>query len=206
MVAHSTPERSVTPPQTQQSGEDLRAPKLTVGIVMFLAGLAITFTGQLHLQVGFVQGLAVITLAALTLAYAYAWWLKRRFGGDLVSLLLALASFGSAIAALGTRSTAGLAMVIAVWALISGLLEFVGAVTVARQDATIMGGLGLLLSIAVLLVHRDPVAVIGFFGAYVLIGGVFLSIAAFDARAATARASKVNRPGPQTDALQESKR
>src|SRR5690606_18132848 len=76
------------------------------------------------------------------------------------------------------------AVIIAAWALVSGLLEFVSSTLGVshRGDSIFMGAIGVLLALLVLLVRDDPVAVIGFFGAYAVIGAVFLAISAFDSR------------------------
>lgn len=202
VVAQSKPDYDATP-QPLDRGAAARSPKLARAAVMLVAGFTITFTATLHQQLGFDRVVAAVTLAMLALAHVYAWWARRSRGGEIVSLLLAVVSGGGAVAVLTVDSSAGFAVVIALWALLNGLLEFVGSVTGGRQDATILGGLGILLSISVLLVHRDPVAMIGFFGAYMLIAGVFLGIAAFDARGAAPPGSAAE---PHTDDLQESTR
>lgn len=159
-------------------------PKLIRAAAALLVGLAITFTGTLHSSLGFNHGLAIVAFALFAAAHLFAWWYARTRNKDVVSLILAIASIVAAIVLPMTHTAAGLAVVIAAWALMQGLLEFIGAATRqgGRQDATILGALGMLLSVVTLLVFRDTVAIIGFFGAYALIVGVFLGIAAFDVR------------------------
>ena len=48
------------------------------------------------------------------------------------------------------------------------------------QGARVMGAIGGRLAVLALLFRDDEVATLGFFGAYAIIGAVFLGISAFD--------------------------
>lgn len=179
---------AVTPP-TQIS----RGVRLLRVIVLLAAGLAITFTATLHEQISFDQTLLCISLGALGIAHLVHAFAARGSGSAPIALLLAIAAIAAAVLVplsvmaspdLGVATLVSITL--AAWALVSGLLEFIGAFTQpgARQDALLLGALGVLLSILILVFRYDPVAVIGFFGAYAVIAGVFLGISAFDNRAA----------------------
>lgn len=176
--------RSAASPEATSVRPRVSLPKAYRAAAALIVGLLVTFTGTLHETLAFDHAVAIIAFALFAFAHLYAWWRSRSDLADPVSLMLAVVSVIAAIATAFTQTPAGLAVVIAAWALVQGLLEFVGGVTRpgGRQDSTILGALGLILAIAVLLVFRDPVAIIGFFGAYALIVGVFLGIAAFDTR------------------------
>lgn len=160
-------------------------PKLFRAVAALAVGLLVTFTGTMHETLAFDRTVAAAAFVLFAAAHVFAWWQARSGESDPVSLMLAVVSIVAAVAVTFVQMPAGLAIVISGWALVQGLLEFVGGVTRtgSRQDSTILGALGVLLAIAALLVFRDPVAIIGFFGAYALIVGVLLGIAAFDVRA-----------------------
>lgn len=165
-----------------------RAARLARVIILLAAGMFITFSATQHEQLGFDVSVTAISLAAIGVAHAAAWFSSRSSGGSPVTLLLATVAFLAAIGLLFTGSTVAYAVVVAAWALASALLEFIGAVVRpgSRQDAAIVGAAGILLATLTLLVREDPVAVLGFFGGYAIIVGVFLGISAFDSRGAAA--------------------
>lgn len=155
--------------------------QLPRAIAFLLAGFAITFTAALHEQLGFDRTITVIALGVIAVSAMVEWLLAP---GAPVRLLLALAAAGGAVAVAFAGTTLGFALALAAWALVNGLLEFIGGALRAsrRGDSAILGGLSLMLALFGLLVREDPVAVIGFFGAYAIIAGVLLGIASFDSR------------------------
>lgn len=159
-----------------------RGVRVTRAAILMLAGIAIAFTATMHEQLAFDRGITVIVLTALTLAHALEW--VRARPRTPIAPLLGLAALLAAIGVFFAESASLYAAVVAAWALISGLLEFIGATLRLRlrQDALLMGVIGILLAVLVLLVREDAVAILGFFGAYAVIGGVFLGISAFDQR------------------------
>lgn len=177
---------SVTPEQSVS-----RAVRLVRVAVLLASGMAIAFSATMHENVGFDLGLFSIALGGIGIAHLIHAYVGRGRVGASVALMLGIVAVAGAIAvplvgisAAGT--SAALAVVIAAWALVSGLLEFIAAFTQqgTRQDAILLGALGILLAMLVLVFREDLVAVIGFFGAYAVIAGVFLGISAFDSRRA----------------------
>lgn len=192
----SSPRPSVQPP---------RGVRLTRAAVLFLGGMAIAFSATLHEQLSFDSGVSAAILLTLALAHAVEWCSAppRSPGRGPATILIALAAIAAAVALFFVESPATFAVTLAAWALMSGVLEFVGSAlqSRARQDALFMGGLGILLAILLLLVREDQVAALGFLGAYAVIGGVFLGIAAFDtkaARAETADTARADAAGENT--------
>lgn len=156
--------------------------------VLFIAGIVIAFSATMHEQLGFDIIVTAVAIGAVGVAHLIEWFSLRTAGGNPVPLLLGAAALIAAIALPFTGSAIGFAVVVAAWALVSALLEFLG-MTIrpgTRQDAVLLGALGVLLSLFVLLVREDQVAILGFFGAYAIFAAVFLGISAFD----TARTSR----------------
>ena len=159
-----------------------RAAALVRVAVLAAAGLGITFTATLHEQLAFDRVVVAITFAALAASHLYSWAVQRRAGRTPARVLLAAVALAAAIAMLVVATPVAFALVLAVWALVSGLLEFIGGAVggATKQDATLMGAIGVLLAVLALLFRDDQVATLGFFGAYAIIGAVFLGISAFD--------------------------
>lgn len=153
-------------------------------LVLLVIGLAVTFTATFHEQFAFDVGLISIGLVFIGLTHVVEWSQRRGRGGAPVAFILGVVSITSGILAFVLQAESTLAIVVAAWALVSALLEFLGIAIVpgSRQDAPIIGAAGVLLAITALLARGDLVAVIGFFGGYAVIAGVFLGIAAFDTR------------------------
>ena len=167
--------------------------RLLRAAVLCVFGFAITFSATLHESLGFDVGIASSALALVGSVHVIEWVQRRGRSGAPVALILGLVSIAAAVAVFTIRIELGMAMVIAAWALISALLEFIGMTVVpgSRPEGTVVGIAGIVLALAVLLVRTDLVAVIGFFGGYAVLAGVFLGIAAFDPRH---RASNDARP------------
>lgn len=196
-AAGSDAVRSVDP-----AARSLRTARLIRVAVLLLAGITITFTATMHGRLGFDVAVAGFALAALGIAHFQEWVVTRAPARTPVTLLLAICGVGAAIALPLTGTVTGFAIVVAAWALASALLEFIGAATRpgSRQDAALMGALGMLLAILVLLVREDQVAILGFFGGYAVIAGVFLGISAFDVKrgaSGTHRDGALPQPTPQ---------
>lgn len=161
-----------------------RPVKLVRVAVLLLSGIAIAFSATLHEQLPFDLGMAAITIGAIGIAHLLEWWSWRANGGNPLPLLLGLVSVAAALGLAFAGAVVAFAIIVAAWALLSALLEFVG-MTVrpgSRQDAVFLGAIGMLLALLVILVRDDQVAVLGFLGAYAVLAGVFLGISAFDTR------------------------
>lgn len=161
-----------------------RAVRLLRVAVLLVAGLIIAFSATMHEQLGFDLGVATAALGAIGIAHVVEWLSLRAPARTVVPLLLgSIAVLAAALLPFSGEPIA-FAVVIAAWALASALLEFIGAAVRpgSRQDATLLGGAGVLLALLVLFFRDDQVAILGFFGAYALLTGVFLGISAFDTR------------------------
>lgn len=150
-----------------------------------MVGLVILFTASLHEQLAFdaiVIFWALLLIGIVTgIEYwvlrgtAESWWIAAR-------AVIALAASGSLTA---VEDSAGIALVLAIWAALTGVVTAMRLARKVQPKRVAIPSmlLSFALAIAVILVRDDPVAIIGFFGAYTLIRGVFLGIAAFDTRA-----------------------
>ncbi|WP_449280523.1 DUF308 domain-containing protein [Leucobacter sp.] len=175
-----------TGPSTTPETPVPRFARLVRVAALLVAAVAIAFTATLHEQLGFDRGIAAAALAAIGVAHLVEWAARRTASPSPIPLLLAIAAILAAIALPFAGTPIAFACLIAAWALVSALLELIGSVVRpgSRSDATLLGAAGILLAILALLVREDPVAVLGFFGAYAIIAGVFLGISAFDTRRA----------------------
>lgn len=196
-AAGSDAVRSVDP-----VSRSVRTARLVRVGVLLIAGLAITFTATMHERLGFDVAVVGFALAALGVAHFGEWVVCRAPVRTPVTLLLAVVGVGAAVGLALTSTTVGFALVVAAWALASALLEFIGAATRpgSRQDAALVGSLGMLLAILALLVRDDQVAILGFFGGYAVIAGVFLGISAFDVKRGAPGARRdgaLPQPNPQ---------
>ena len=171
-------------PTTAPDAPASRSVRLIRVAVLLIAGLAIAFSATMHEQLGFDVAVVTASLAAIGAAHLIEALSAGAAGRRAVPALLAIVAFVAAAALPFGDSTIAFAIAIAAWSLVSALLEFIGAAVRpgSRADAPLVGGVGLLLAIVVLLVREDQVAVLGFFGAYAVIAGVFLGISAFDTR------------------------
>ncbi|QIM17540.1 hypothetical protein G7066_00320 [Leucobacter coleopterorum] len=177
---------SVAPSQTPLPSRSVRL--VRVG-VLAVVGIVIAFSATLHEQLGFDVAVAAVAVGAVGIAHVIEWISVRAAGGNTVPLLLGVIGILAAVALAFASTTIGFAIVIAAWALANALLEFIGAATRpgTRQDATLLGALGVLLAMLVLFVREDQVAILGFLGTYAIIAAVFLGIAAFDHGRAAAK-------------------
>lgn len=166
------------------SVRSFRAAQLVRAGVLIAVGVAIAFTAPLHRDLNFdttvmSAGLALIGAATLLEYFAIrgsseSWWVAAR-------AIVAIAAAGSMFV---VTDTATLALLVALWA---ALTAFITLMRLSRGVQSFKIALpSLLLSVALavtaFLSRQDPVALIGFFGAYAIIRGVFLGIAAFDHR------------------------
>ncbi len=175
----------------------LRAAQLVRATVLIVIGLAIAFTAPFHEQLGFDRAMLVtaLTLIGAATVFEYfalsgtseSWWVAAR-------AIVAFAGAGSAIAA---ADRASIALVVTVWAALTALITLMRLLRGAQLKKVAVPSLLLSagLALAAILTREDPVAVIGFFGAYAMIRGVFLGISAFDPRTA-AGADAVESEGP----------
>lgn len=166
--------------------------RLLRAAVLLLVGLTITFSAPQHANIEFdvamlTLGLSLIGVATVAEYFAVrntteSWWVAAR-----ATVALAAAGAGLAIV-----DTASMALVIAIWAGLTALITLMRWVRGVQPRSIALPSLllSLALTVAVLITHDDPVAVIGFFGAYALVRGVFLGIAAFDPRKASTEAAE----------------
>lgn len=179
-----------SPHELHAEGRALRNVQLVRAITLFVIGLFITFTATLHEQVGFDITVLIASLTLLGVVTLGEYWVLQ---GTTASIWLAVRSiiaFAAAGALLATTDSAGMAMVIAVWAILTAFVTALRLVRKAQPAKIAIPSfmLSLILGIAVLVMRNDAVAVIGLFGAYALLRGVFLGITAVDASSVANRA------------------
>lgn len=178
--AMSEPADSVIPdPRTLRVAQLLRA-----GILVAI-GLAIAFSATSHESIEFDRWMLITALLLIGLATAVEYFVLRASKTAWLIALRAVLAFtgASVLISLGNDAVA-LAIIVAFWAAATAVVSVIRLAidpSLRRQagpSALLSGG----LAVVMLLVREDPVAVIGFFGAYAVIRGVFLGIAALDTR------------------------
>ena len=155
--------------------------------VSIAVGLFITFT-QSHSAATGLFALAIFGIGFALANLAATIWVKGNYLAveSLPFTLIALAVGLFAALIPPTEPTAqALAFVylVAGWAVISGAMELylanrAGFRTRAGKDGLISAGLALALGLLFLIATLDIVSAVGFFGAYLVISGVHLAIAA----------------------------
>ncbi|GAA1778441.1 MULTISPECIES: hypothetical protein [Leucobacter] len=160
--------------------------------VLLVIGFAIAFSATLHEQAAFDRWLVVAALVVLGAVWACEAAASRQ---NPALARTAVLQSGTAIAAALVLAvlpfadqTLAMSLVVTAWAILVALLQLT---TVLRGTQTRAAGLpavllSALLAVVVLLSRDDAVAVIGFFGGYAVVCGVFLGISAFDSRGAAA--------------------
>lgn len=171
--------------------------------VLAVTGLVVAFSAALHEQLGFDRALVAVALIALGATHLIEWFTARGTRQAPVPVLLGAVAIVTGVLQIILSAELAFALLIAAWALISGLLEFLAAVFTGagRGDHIFLGALGIVLAILVLLVLTDPVAVLGFFGGYALIAGVYGGISFFDTRAKWKQAAEEAEPAVSEAAI-----
>jgi len=185
---------------------DVRHLQLARALFAALAAVMVTFSSDHSAPLG----LAVFSGFALAtgLVFALSAWLVFPSGQRLVpGLLAAVSVVAGLVSSIGTWRTTGVFFgVVIVWAVVSGVIEIVGALrdrragrTAGVRDGVLIGILGLVLG-AVLLLTPMQYALdyaiagagsftltgitiaVGLFGGYAAVVAVFLAIAGFSPR------------------------
>lgn len=158
-------------------------------IILFLTGLAVTFTQGLHDVLAFNTWL----VAVFGILFGVSLWLAPILGGVRTpqSIIVAGASVLLGIAAPFAASTALLGLCLLVWASVLTIAEIWRWVLSRERDALTIGILAAVLAAVLAFGAQELPAVMGFFAAYCIIIGVYVGIAALD-RAAAAHESEAS--------------
>ena len=161
---------------------------LGVRAIIFVAvGLFITFT-QSHSAATGLFALAVFGIGLAAANIASTFWDKRNYL-SVESLPLTLISLAVGLFAVlipqadATAQALAFVYLVSGWAVVSGAIELYlanrsGFRTRAGKDGLITAVLGLGIGLLFLIAPLDIVSAVGFFGAYLVICGVHLGIAA----------------------------
>lgn len=191
-VEHERVATAMTP-----DGRPLRRARLLRAGVLVVAGFVIAFTATLHRDPEFDRWVLFASLAAIGATTVVEFFALRATPASWLVAVRAAAALVAAAAVLASGSAADTAWVIAIWA-ISSVVIAVVRVTQGSQAWRVgvpSALLSALLAVLVLIFRDDIIAVIGFFGAYAIVRGVFLGISAFDTRRPPAAESRDIDPG-----------
>lgn len=181
----------------------LRAARLLRAAVLIVIGLTIAFSAALHEDFAFDRTLLALALAAIGVVTIVEYVVLRTQPAAWLVAIRAVIAFAAVPILLLASTPTALAVTIAVWSVLN-LGVAVLRVTRGSQSRSVGVPSALLsaaLAVIVLLLRQDPVAVIGFFGGYAFLRGVFLGISAFDTRPGSAIADPIDEettelPGP----------
>ncbi|MEP6843641.1 MAG: DUF308 domain-containing protein [Pseudolysinimonas sp.] len=174
-------------------------------IVALIVGFAITFTPAHSSSFGLVAfGLFAVVAGAIVGAGALGDRTERRARGLFVIQGILTVIAGIAALALPEGGVHYFVWVVSAWAIVTGALELVSGIRArgrmsAARDWMILGALTLILAVAFLVVPPDysqplggieqikgeltaSVVLVGMFGAWAIVAGVLLGIAAVSAR------------------------
>ena len=187
-------------------------------VVALIVGFAITFTPAHSATFGLVAfGLFAVVEGAIVAAGAFGDRTERRSRGLFVAQGVLTVIAGIAALVLPEGGVHYFVWVVSAWAVVTGALELVSGIrargrAAAARDWMILGGLTLVLAIAFLVVPPDysqtlggieqikgeltaSVVLVGMFGAWAIVAGVLLGIAAVSAR--TPRVPRAPRTGAE---------
>jgi len=170
--------------QSAAPASNLRLAHFTRAGVLLAVGLATAFTATLHRYYEFDRWLLVVGLGLIGIATLVEYFALRdtsESGWVAARATVAIAAAGSMLAASDTPT---LALIIALWAGLTALITLMRLVRKVQPVKVAFPSLALsvLLAVAALIARQDPIALVGVFGAYAIIRGVFLGIVAFDPR------------------------
>lgn len=174
-------------------------------LVALIVGFAITFTPAHSAVFGLIAfGLFAVVEGAVLLAGSLGTRGDRPSRGLFVAQGTVTVLAGVAALVLPEGGVHYLVYIVSAWAIVTGALELVSGIRARRRlpvarDWMILGGLTLLLAIGVLIVPPDytqtlggieqikgqltaSVVLVGMFGAWAIVAGVLLGIAAVSAR------------------------
>lgn len=140
----------------------MRRIKSLRALASLAVGLFVTFSQAHHEAVG------LIALALFTLLYG----LRTIFGAQKYFPIALIALLTAFIAATSFDSSGIFVLLVAIWGVAQASMDFI------NRDS-ISATLAALLALLFALVPMDIVSAVGFFGAYLIVSGVHLGIAAY---------------------------
>ena len=181
-AATHEPSRSVNP-----ESRDLRRARLLRAAVLLIAGIVIAFTATLHSDPVFDRWVLFASLLAIGITTVVEFFALRATPASWLVATRATLALVAAAAILVSNSAFDTSLVLAVWAATSVIIAVVRVTqgSQSRGVAVPSAFLSGVLAVLVLVFRDDLIAVIGLFGAYAIVRGVFLGISAFDTRGTT---------------------
>ncbi|MGK0715337.1 hypothetical protein ACR5KS_04615 [Leucobacter sp. W1153] len=166
----------------QTHAQRLLMARMLRAAMLLVSGIVIAFTATLHRDATFDRWVLFASLLAIGLTTLIEFFALRVTPASWLVAVRATAAMVAGVAVLFSQTAFDIAVTVAVWALISVLIATLRASqgsqpwSVGAPSALLSGALALL----VMVFRNDLIAIIGFFGAYAIVRGVFLAISAFD--------------------------
>lgn len=180
-----------------------RSPGRKLNVLMALraalfaaVGFTITFTAPLHENIAFNRAVfaalcaGLVVLGAVGLAQANRvrqgrGRANRARSDQLAPALLGALALIAGIVTLATSGAATFGLILVVWAAATALIKLITGLRTGHRESITTGALAGILAVLLTLSGNDPVAAIGFLGAYGIVVGVYLAIDVFDQSPAT---------------------
>lgn len=199
-AALDAPERDASEPDAATPAA-VRTAQLLRTAALLLAGIFIAFTAVYHELLAFDAIVLFWALLLLGIVTCVEYWVLRGTPESWWIAARAVVAFGASGALTAVTDSLGVALVLATWAVLTGVVTSLRLARKVQPRKVALPSLLLsfALAAAVLLVRHDPVAIIGFFGSYAVVRGVFLGIAAFDPRSNAEASASDNALEPGTD-------
>jgi len=191
-------ERQAAAELAQRQRQRKRTVTLIRAGVLLAVGVVIAFTATMHENLEANRWMFAGAFVLLGVATLIEYIAKRSERSAWTIAVRAALTVLAAVAVLLSPDQGSVAYVIAGWAILNGLLVLLPGIRSAEARKPLLPAAFLSLALAVLILmnHSDSVAVIGFFGAYAVISGVFLGISAFDNREGQPDAQGQRRTSP----------
>lgn len=149
-------------------------------------GLIVAFSAPLHENVAFNRAVFVGLCVGLVALGAFALTRAPRLhAGQIAPAAIGAVTLIAGIVTLAISAAASFALILIVWAAATAVIEVVSGLRGGSRESIMLGVLSGALAVALSFSVNDPVGAIGLLGAYGIVAGVYLAIAAFDFSPAT---------------------
>ncbi len=192
LAGYASPVASSQPLPSNEAAVGYYAVALTRAVSLLITGLVIAFTHNHTAQFGLVAFgvLALVTSVSLGVLARGSVMTAQGRGLHMWQALVSLV-VGALALGLSQAGTLFLLWAIVLWAVLVGVAEIFAGWRLppgvgSRTDWMVQGAMTVVLALIVLTQQADSVAVVGFFGAWAIVLGVYLVIAGLSAKWASA--------------------
>ena len=165
--------------------------------ILFVFGALIAFTANLHDLVFSTNTLAIALIAVAVINFAAAAVLTKRLPNTPLIVHFVAGGLAGAALLVMNPSLQVLSLVATIWAALTAAADvwagWIDPNKAHGRELKTAGVLAGLLTLLLLLVPATPVSILGLFGGYCFVVGVFLAIAAYDPKLSVKKESEDDR-------------